>query len=177
MQNYHGNKAEVLSEYNGSEKPIDIVYHCELHGDTYTTINAKNICKSYFLSRKECQSIRKSESARNRNMQCNIQIQYSFDDLVGENNEKSKYDFAIFDNKNKLIYLVEIDDKEYKDRHLGDSPRQIQRQKANKRDKTKNTYCKDHNINLYRMEVPFRGFKKWNYVDYYRYINAELKYC
>ena len=56
-----------MSKYNGSEKPIDIVYHCELHGDTYTTLNAKNICKPYFLPCKKCQSIRKSKSARNTN--------------------------------------------------------------------------------------------------------------
>ena len=38
---YHGDKVEILNEYNGSEKPINIVYHCKEHGDTYTTINAK----------------------------------------------------------------------------------------------------------------------------------------
>jgi len=26
------------------------------------------------------------------------------------------------------------------------------------------------------MEVPFRGNNKWNYADYYRYINTELKH-
>lgn len=39
----------------GSEKPINLVYHCPIHGDTYTTINAKNICKPYFLPCKKCQ--------------------------------------------------------------------------------------------------------------------------
>lgn len=303
-----------MSKYNGSEKPIDIVYHCESHGDTYTTINAKNICKSYFLPCKKCQSIRKTKSSRSHNksdkifyynrlvdyckkhggyvlekewtkakdiyhfkcenpehpifkttadalysgnhwcpycsgrsgnfqdklakicqshggellskyinsstrvtikcnkhnyiwdmlpgnikrgrwcpicnmgfnekvvwdyfnnMQCHIQVQYSFDDLVGENNEKLKYDFAIFDKNNKLIYLVEVDDEEHKDKHLGSSPRQVQRQKAIERDNKKDDYCKNHNIQLYRMKVPFRGFKKWNYADYYRYINTELKH-
>ena len=43
------------------------------------------------------------------------------------------------------------------------------------RDIQKNEYCKEHNIPLYRMEVPFRAFNKWNYEDYYRYINTELK--
>ena len=48
----------------GSEKPINLVYHCPIHGDTYTTINAKNICKPYFLPCKKCQSIRKSQSVK-----------------------------------------------------------------------------------------------------------------
>lgn len=313
VRNYHGNKVEVLSKYNGSEKPIDIVYHCELHGDTYTTLNAKNICKSYFLPCKKCQSIRKSKSARSsnksdkvfyynrlidycnehdgyilekewtrakdtyhfkcgnpehpifkttadalysgehwcpycsgrsgnfqdeldkicqskngellsnykdastyvtlkcnkhnyiwdmlpgnirkgrwcpictmgfnekvvwdyfKNMQCNIQIQYTFNDLVGENDEKLKYDFAVFDMNNSLVYLVEVDDEEHRRKIRGNSPRQLQRKKALERDKIKDNYCQEHNIPLYRMEVPFNKNNKWNYTDYYRYINTELK--
>ena len=61
VKNYHGDKVEILSDYMGSEKPIDILYHCKEHGDTYSTINAKNICKSYFLPCKPCQNIHKSE--------------------------------------------------------------------------------------------------------------------
>ncbi len=60
---YHGNKVDLLSEYNGGNKQINIVYHCEFHGDTYKTINAKNICKPYFLPCKECQSINKRKSS------------------------------------------------------------------------------------------------------------------
>lgn len=110
------------------------------------------------------------------NMECNIKIQYCFDDLVGENNEKLKYDFAILDKNNNLVSLVEVDDKEHKYKHLGNSTRQIQRQKAIERNKIKDEYCKKHNIQLYRIEVPFRGSKKWDYADYYRYINTELKH-
>ena len=104
------------------------------------------------------------------------QIQYTFDDLIGENNEKLKYDFAVLDANDNLVYLVEVDDEEHKDRHFGNSPRQIQRQKAIERDRIKDNYCKTHNIPLYRMEVPFRGNNKWDYEDYYRYINTELKH-
>ena len=39
----HGDKVEILSEYLGDTKPIDILYHCEKHGDVYKTLNAKNI--------------------------------------------------------------------------------------------------------------------------------------
>lgn len=313
VHDYHGNKVKILSKYNGSEKPIDFLYHCDKHGDTYGTVNAKNICKSYYLPCKKCQSIRKSNaSQRNKkdksfyynrlveycnkrdgevlekewtrakdtyhfkcnnpnhpvfkttadalysgehwcpycsgrlgdfsnelfaickskegellseyrnasnyltvrcnkhnyvwdilpsniikgkwcpicsmgfnekvvwdyftNMQCNIKIQYSFDDLWGKNNEKLKFDFAVLDDNDTLLYLVEVDDEEHKDRHLGNSPRQIKRQEAIKRDRQKDNYCQKHGIPLYRMEVPFRSFKKWAYEDYYRYINSELKF-
>lgn len=313
VHDYHGDKVKILSKYNGSERPIDFLYHCNEHGDTYGTVNAKNICKPYYLPCKKCQSIRKSKaSQRNKkdksfyykrlaeycnahggkvlekewtrakdmyhfkcgnpshpvfettadalysgehwcpycsgrsgnfeeeiksiieynggsllshytgmqdhvrvrcnkhnyewsimplnikkgrwcpicsmgfnervvwdyfkNMQCNIQIQYTFDDLIGNNNEKLKYDFAILGTNGELIYLLEVDDEEHKDRHFGDSPRQLLRQKAIARDKMKDNYCKSNNIPLYRMEVPFRGNKKWSYDDYYRYINTELKF-
>jgi len=66
VRNYHGEKVEILSEYAGSENPIDIVYHCNKHGDTYTTLNAKNICKEYFLPCKQCQSENKRESSVGR---------------------------------------------------------------------------------------------------------------
>lgn len=316
VRDYHGDKVEVLSNYNGLGKKIDIIYHCNSHGDTYKTINAKNICEPYFLPCKKCQSIRKSKSATHtykgrgnkqyyynrlveyyssrkghvlekewtkakdryhfkcsnpehpifistadslcsgerwcpycsgrmgsfqdelvqicktkdgellneyqsaekymevkcnkhnyiwhilpsnikkgrwcpicnmgfnektvwdyfKNMQCNIKIQYTFDDLIGLNNEKLKFDFAIFDDNNQLVYLIEVDDEEHRDKHFGNSPRQIQRQQAIKRDKIKDNYCQEKNISLYRMEVPFRGFKKWNYNDYFSYINTELKF-
>ena len=65
VKNYHGDTVEILSNYNGSENTIDIVYHCKLHGDTFTTLNAKNICKPYFLPCKQCKSIRKSNAAKN----------------------------------------------------------------------------------------------------------------
>lgn len=313
VKEYHGNKVELLSTYAGSEKPIDIVYHCEKHGDTFKTINAKNICKPYFLPCKQCQSIRKSASAKKapkgnkkyyynrlvqyckehggtvlesewttakdtyhfkcsnpehpiftttadalysgehwcpycsgragnfkeeiaelckekdgellsdyvtagsyvtvrcnrhnyiwnilpnnikkgrwcpvcnmgfnkkvvydylKNMQSNFQIQYSFDDLIGKNNERLRFDFSVFNSKNILISLIEVDDEEHRDRRLGDSKKQISRKEARERDFAKDDYCESHNIPLHRMEVPFRNFKKWDYDDYYRYINTELK--
>lgn len=74
VRNYHGKKVDILSKYNGGEKPVDIVYHCPVHGDTHKTINAKNICKSFFLPCKQCQSIRKSQSAKKHIKKINIFI-------------------------------------------------------------------------------------------------------
>lgn len=64
VKEYHKDKVEVISEYKGSLNPIDIVYHCKDYGDTYATLNAKNICKEFFLPCKKCQSYNKSESAK-----------------------------------------------------------------------------------------------------------------
>lgn len=313
VKEYHGNKVEILSEYHGSERPIDLVYHCNQHGDTYTTINAKNVCKSFFLPCKKCQSIRKSQShkanvgkskqyyydrlveychsrggsvlekewtrakdtyhfkcgnpehpiftttadalysgehwcpycsgragnfeerikdicdkkngkllsdycgagqkvrvrcdkhnyvwelvANNlvkgrwcpicnmgfnektvydylKNMNANFQIQYEFNDLVGKNGELLRFDFALLKENGDLYCLVEVDDEEHRYNTFTDSPRQQQRRNAIERDKAKNQYCKERNILLYRMQVPFNNLRKWSYDDYYRYINTELK--
>ena len=42
VKDYHGNKVEILSDYKGTDNKIKIIYHCELHGDTYTKLTAKN---------------------------------------------------------------------------------------------------------------------------------------
>lgn len=51
----HGDKVEILSEYLGGTKPINILYHCEKHGDV-STINAKNIFIPSFNPCKQCAS-------------------------------------------------------------------------------------------------------------------------
>ena len=43
------------------------------------------------------------------NMHCNFEIQYSFDDLMGDNNEKLRFDFAILNSDNSLVYLIEVE--------------------------------------------------------------------
>lgn len=310
---YHHGRVKILSKYNGSDNPVDLSYFCDEHGIAFATMNAKNICKPYFLPCKSCQAKRKSIAAkktdkknkkyyyqrlvnycaerggtvlekewttakaiyhikcadpahpiftstadslysgkhwcpycsgrlgdfqqelsdicRKKNgellspyvdattpmivrcnkhnykwamlpgnlrkgrwcpvcsmgfnekvvydyfvkMHCNFQIQYAFDDLTGKNNEKLRFDFAILNSKNDLVYLIEVDDEEHRDYHCGNTPRQLERIKSRQRDKEKDAYCKEYNIPLHRMEVPFRNRNKWSYDDYYRYINSELK--
>lgn len=289
------------------ERPIDIVYHCEKHGDTYTTINAKNICRSSFLPCKKCQSINKSNSSprqkKNKdfyynrlkkycesrggkllsdkwitaktyyqfkcgnpnhpiftttadalfsgghwcpycsgragnfedeikniveskngelltkyhnqythvkvrckkhdyiwdvfplnlkkgkwcpicslpfsekvvwdylsNHRLNVQVQYTFADLIGKNKELLKYDFAILNNDNNLEYLIEVDDCEHWYKHK--QPRRVE---AKKRDIMKNDYCKLHNIPLFRMIYPFNKTKV-TYDEYYKYIDSQLNW-
>lgn len=101
-----------------------------------------------------------------------IEFQYAFDNLQGKNNELLKYDFAIL-RDNKLLYIIEVDGME----HREPPPDCEDKNRINtcKRDKIKNKYCKDNNISLYRMPVPFYGgVYKWSYDDYYDYIKEEL---
>ena len=59
-----GDKVEILSEYLGGTEPIDFVYHCEKHGDTYKTLNAKNILAKCFQPCKQCDLELKSHKAK-----------------------------------------------------------------------------------------------------------------
>lgn len=54
LKDKFGNKVELLSEYQGKEKKVEIVYHCDKHGDTVSWLNAKNIFGLNFNPCKEC---------------------------------------------------------------------------------------------------------------------------
>lgn len=98
------------------------------------------------------------------------EIQYKFDDLEGENYEKLKFDFAVFQN-GILNALIEVDDIE----HYFNHPKCERRQKAKLRDIRKDEYCKINNISLYRMKVPFRNNKdRMSYIEYYDYVHKQL---
>ena len=43
LKDKYGDKVELISEYHGKERPVEILYHCEKHGDTTKWLNAKNI--------------------------------------------------------------------------------------------------------------------------------------
>lgn len=67
LKEKHGDKVELLSEYYGKEKQVEIVYHCEQHGDTIARLNAKNIFGHNFNPCKECVRHKHSEKRHNSN--------------------------------------------------------------------------------------------------------------
>ena len=89
----------------------------------------------------------------------NFDIQYCFDDLIGKNNEKLRFDFSIFIN-DKII-LLEID---------GDNHRAGGRysEKTKKYDKIKNDYCIKNNIDIIR--IPYYNSKKPSYDEFYQEV-------
>lgn len=75
--------------------------------------------------------------------------EYSFSDLVSENNIPLRFDFAIFNN-NQLQCLIEYDGEQ----HYQKKADQIFSDTLEKRqykDKLKNNYCLNHGIPLYRI--------------------------
>lgn len=81
-----------------------------------------------------------------------FQQEYSVDDLVGVGGGLLRFDFAIFDKKEKLIFLIEYDG-EFHYRDVYEDGR-LKLQQIH--DNLKNQYCKDNNILLLR--IPYWEF-------------------
>jgi hypothetical protein len=78
------------------------------------------------------------------------QKEYSFSNLVSENNIPLRFDFAIFNN-NKIQMLIEYDgEQHYLDKANNFWKNDNLSQRKN-RDELKNIYCKTHNIKLVRI--------------------------
>lgn len=79
-------------------------------------------------------------------------FQYRFQDLIGINGKQLEFDFAIFNENNKMMFLIEYDGEyHYHKLFKTDGHEQL---KIN--DEMKNTYCNNHNIELLR--IPYFNF-------------------
>ena len=72
--------------------------------------------------------------------------EYTFKDLVGKNNNKLRFDFAIMNSNNKLIGLIEMQGQQHYTNSFGISDEEFQY--SLERDKIKKQYCLEHNIPL-----------------------------
>lgn len=80
----------------------------------------------------------------------NYYKEYTFDDLVGKNNRKLKFDFAVLQNND--VILIEYDGEQHFKPKFGEN--EFERTKRN--DKIKNDYCKNKNLMLIR--IPYTQF-------------------
>ena len=99
----------------------------------------------------------------------NVTTQYKFNDLIGLNGNPYRFDFAILDNNNNLLYLIEIDDETHRSKNE-------YYQDGQKRDRVKDKYCKDHNIPLYRIPISRDKISRKGYDWYYNYLNERLSF-
>lgn len=98
-----------------------------------------------------------------------VRVQYGFDELVGKNNEKLRYDIALLGEHEELLALIEIDDDEHRHNH-----KQERRIKARERDEIKDKYCRENNIKLFRLEYYSKRKEFKDYEWYYDYIHSNL---
>lgn len=76
-------------------------------------------------------------------------MEYSFSNL--KDKKQLRFDFAIFDNNNNLIKLIEFQGKQhYEINSFYISPKE--------HDELKRKYCKEHNIEL--LEIPYWDYDK-----------------
>ena len=84
--------------------------------------------------------------------------EYVFPDLLGKNNHKLRFDFAIF-HDGKIDFLLEFDGRQ----HFEDITIYSKFLTTQQHDKEKNQYCLDNNIKLVR--IPYYDESKLSY-DY-----------
>lgn len=141
----------TVIEYAGSGRGRS-VWKCQCDCGNYTEVNQMELVRGDTLS---CGCLRSSFGEKRIEqllIELNISYkkEYSFSDLVSERNIPLRFDFALFNEDNKCIGLVEYDGEQHylnkTDRIWTDT--QAQRQA---RDKIKNRYCQEHNLPLYRI--------------------------
>lgn len=97
-------------------------------------------------------------------------IQYKFEDCKDKSD--LPFDFAVFNNKDELILLIEYDGEQHFEpmRYSENKEKMLSKLKQVQRhDNIKNEYCKDNNIPLLR--IPY-----WDYDNVEKILDKELSY-
>lgn len=88
--------------------------------------------------------------------------QITFSDLIGDESKRLRYDFGVFDNNQKLLYLIEYDGiQHFKFNCFGSTEEDLK--KLQHYDDLKNEYCRIHNIPLIR--INYMNFNDFNILD------------
>lgn len=141
----------IVIEYAGSNRNRSS-WKCECECGKEVIVNQMELVKGDTLS---CGCLKSSfaelqiEKILKEN-NISFKREYSFPDLLSENNIPLRFDFAIFDDQEKLQYLIEYDGEQ----HFLNKTDNIWTDDLNKRqnrDNIKNQYCLKNNINLYRI--------------------------
>lgn len=88
----------------------------------------------------------------------NFATEYIFNDLKGTRGGHLRFDFAIFDNNNQLIELIEFDGRQHFEGPDGIWTQSYSKEIIEENDNRKNEYCKKHNIKLVR--IPYYQLSK-----------------
>lgn len=81
----------------------------------------------------------------------NFATEYIFQDLKGVRGGALRFDFAIFDESNKLIQLIEFDGRQHYFGPDGTWTQSYSKEMLQENDRRKNEYCEKHNIKLVRI--------------------------
>lgn len=154
MFNLVGDEYELIGEYKKSKIKVQILH--KKCGEKYS------VNPEYFLQGNRCPNCKQSKGEKQISVLLDKKkIKYIPQYKIKEckNIRPLPFDFAIFDNNNKLLGLIEYDGvghfKPFK--FTKDKDKMLKLLKDTKRrDKIKNDYCKDNDIHLLR--IPYWEF-------------------
>ena len=132
--------------YNGEK----VKWICQCECGNIISVFGSNLTKLHTTS---CGCILKSIGEANiekilKENNINYAKEYSFNDL--KNKGKLRFDFAIFDNNNNLIELIEFDGRQHTNDYTPWNSIETLKERQY-RDNLKNDYCKKNNIKLIRI--------------------------
>ena len=93
----------------------------------------------------------------------NFKQQYTFPDLYGNNNAKLRFDFAIFDEDNKLMKVIEFQGEQHYIPFKNDTIESFA--KRQQYDLLKKKYCNEHNIQLIEITYKDRKNLAWEFLQ------------
>lgn len=149
----------AIENTNKKNKHGSFIWKCECDcGNTNFTCSAENLLESKILSC-GCSKINSKGEFLIEKILIENNIQFAkeqtFFDLKGKNNCFLRYDFAIYNNDNKIVRLIEFDGEQ----HYNPKSRWYTNEGII-RDQIKNDYAKQHNIPLVR--IPYSFLNKLN---------------
>lgn len=159
----------VLKRVDKDNKKVKYLCECDCSNKTRLVVLADNLRRGHTTS---CGCMRsKGEYFVQENlskMGINFEKEYSFCDLLSDKNVPLRFDFAIFDEKNKILGLIECQGPQHyqADDFLGGEEAF---NKLKYHDEKKKQYCIQKNIPL--VEIPYQDYLK---IDE-EYLREKLK--
>lgn len=138
----------ISEEYNNYHERLDFVCSCDNKFQTSfaSFMNGKTKCN--FCSPNSKLELLAEEYFINNKV--NYETQYSFSDLRGINDGLLRFDFALFDKNNNLLFLVELDGEQHFKAFSGfGGLEKFETVKIH--DNLKNEYSKNKGLDLYRI--------------------------
>lgn len=142
-------------EYNKQKEHEHIKWICQCSCGNIVSVFASNLTRLHTTS---CGCTNRSIGEENiekilKENNINYIREYSFEDL--KDKAKLRFDFAIFDNKNNLIELIEFDGRQHNNEYTP-WKNTIPLSERQAHDNLKNNYCKEKNIKLVRIDYSKR---------------------
>lgn len=153
-----------IGKYVNTSKPVRV--KCLKHNFEWD-ISFNNLCKGRWCPVCNLGLSEKAVWDWYTERHIDILPQFTFNDFVGDYNNKYRFDFAVFNKDGSLKYLLEIDDET----HRGNSKKY---EHIRKTDALKEEYCRSHCIKLIRVAISYSKIRVMPEQWYRDYISEKL---